>query len=121
MKLISKYIICILTFLFLIGCEKENAIECNACFAILNTNIINFENGQVDAHMSLIIQDNYITYIGKKEELNIPSKAIKIDGKDKFVMPGLWDMHAHSSSDSIARQVAFPFHIADGTIINNPN
>lgn len=114
MKLKSKHIIFTLTFILLMGCEKENAIECDSCFAVLNTNIINVENGRVDAHMSLIIQDNYITDIGKKEELNIPSKAIKIDGKDKFVIPGLWDMHAHFSSDSIARQVAFPLLIANG-------
>lgn len=87
---------------------------CEECYAIVNTNIIDVELGKVDSNMSLVIQDNYILKIGKARDLNIPPNATKINGKNKFLIPGLWDMHAHTSSDSITRQVAYPLFIANG-------
>lgn len=109
-----RYLIIVLSILILAGCRSKNTVACQGCYVIINTNIINVDNGKVDAEMSLIIQGNYITDIAKAEDLDMPTNATIIDGKDKYLIPGLWDMHAHNSSDSIARQVAFPLFIANG-------
>ena len=92
---------------------KSNSI-CENCFVIINTNIIDVELGKVDSGMSLIIKNNLIIELGKAKAIQTPKNATIIDGKDKFIIPGLWDMHAHTSSDSITRQVAYPLFIANG-------
>jgi hypothetical protein len=97
-----------------VSCIEEIKVSCEGCYAIVNTNIIDVEKGEVDSNMSLILQDKYILEIEKSTEINIPINANVINGKDKFIIPGLWDMHAHTSSDSITRQVAYPLLIANG-------
>ena len=95
-------------------CGRKRNIICENCFAIVNTNIINVELGKVDQEMSLIIKDNLIIELEKAKTIQIPKNATIIDGKNKFIIPGLWDMHAHTSSDLLTRQVAYPLLIANG-------
>jgi predicted amidohydrolase len=42
---------------------------------------------------SIIVENGIIKAIGRN--LHLPPGAHAIDGSDKFVLPGLWDMHAH--------------------------
>ena len=47
--------------------------------------------------MTLIIEDGRIRNIGNRSEIEIPENAVIIDVAGKTLMPGLWDMHAHSN------------------------
>lgn len=44
---------------------------------------------------TLIVEGETLAYVGKSSEASIPRGAKVIDGKGKFVIPGLWDMHTH--------------------------
>lgn len=103
-----------LSILSLAACSKKNTITCDDCYAIVNISTIDVEQGKIDTNMSLIIQDNYILEIGKSSDLKIPTNATKIDGKEKFLIPGLWDMHVHTSTEDITRELLFPLFIANG-------
>lgn len=50
---------------------------------------------------TIIIEGTRIRRIGVKGEVKIPEGAEVIDARDKFVIPGLADMHNHLDSDSI--------------------
>lgn len=50
---------------------------------------------------TIIIDGTRIRRIGVKGEVKIPEGAEVIDARDKFVIPGLADMHNHLDSDSI--------------------
>jgi imidazolonepropionase-like amidohydrolase len=50
---------------------------------------------------TIIIDGTRIRRIGTKGELKIPEGAEVIDAREKFVIPGLADMHNHLDSDSI--------------------
>lgn len=45
----------------------------------------------------ILIENNRIKAVGKRGEVNIPSKAKQIDISGKTVIPGLVDVHAHGS------------------------
>jgi hypothetical protein len=62
---------------------------------IKNVNILDVEKGTVIANQDVLINSNRVTYIGnyKKQFL---SALQTIDGEGKFLLPGLWDMHAHA-------------------------
>jgi len=47
--------------------------------------------------MTLIVQDGRIRTIGSRADVTIPEGAVVIDVTGKTLMPGLWDMHAHSN------------------------
>lgn len=68
--------------------------------------------------MTLIIENGRITQIGKRTEIKIPENAEIIDVKGKTLIPGLWDMHAHSNQVQWA-----PAYLAGGvtTIRDNGN
>ncbi len=43
----------------------------------------------------VVIEGNRIVAAGPRAKVKIPSKATRIDATGKFILPGLWDMHAH--------------------------
>jgi imidazolonepropionase-like amidohydrolase len=43
----------------------------------------------------VVIESGRITAAGPRSQVKIPNGATRIDAQGKFVMPGLWDMHAH--------------------------
>jgi imidazolonepropionase-like amidohydrolase len=46
--------------------------------------------------MTVIIEGNRITSIGKSSRIRPPKRAEVIDSTGKFLIPGLWDMHVHA-------------------------
>lgn len=72
----------------------------------------------VKKDMTLIIEDGKIVKIGKSEVIEVPKGAKIIDVKGKTLIPGLWDMHAHSNQVQWA-----PAYLAGGvtTIRDNGN
>lgn len=68
--------------------------------------------------MTLIIEDGRIATIGSRTAVEIPENAKVIDVTGKTLMPGLWDMHAHSNQVQWA-----PAYLAGGitTIRDNGN
>jgi imidazolonepropionase-like amidohydrolase len=55
------------------------------------------------AHMTVVVEGNRILAISpSKKKTRIPKNAEVIDGTGKFLIPGLWDMHVHGSSDERA-------------------
>lgn len=50
-----------------------------------------------DRNMTMLVENGKISRIGKKEDVEIPANASIIDVTGKTLIPGLWDMHAHSN------------------------
>ncbi len=48
---------------------------------------------------TVVVKDGLITEIGDAKKVKIPKDATKIDGRGKYLIPGLVDMHAHMLSD----------------------
>ena len=44
---------------------------------------------------AVLIRDGRIAAAGPKSKVKIPKNATVVDAKGKFILPGLWDMHAH--------------------------
>ena len=63
--------------------------------AFTNARIITMENDEVLENATIIVKDNKIESIGASSEITIPSNTEIIDAKDKTIMPGIVDAHAH--------------------------
>lgn len=86
--------------------------------ALVGGDLIDGITEEVKTDMTLLIENDRIKAIGKKGDVNIPRDAKIIDLSGKTIMPGLWDMHAHSNQVQWA-----PAYLAGGitTIRDNGN
>lgn len=91
-KLIKYFSFTLITFQLFFSCSKP--IE--ADLVISNVNIIDVKTGDINSNMDVIIDGETITsIIHHKNKTNYQAENI-VDGSNKFLIPGLWDMHTHT-------------------------
>jgi Amidohydrolase family len=64
-------------------------------YAIKNVTVIPMSKEVVLPEQTVIIQNGIITTIGNAKNIPIDKGITVIDGKGKYLMPGLFDMHVH--------------------------
>ncbi|HEX8000406.1 MAG TPA: hypothetical protein VF528_18635 [Pyrinomonadaceae bacterium] len=57
---------------------------------------------------TVVVRDGLINAVGPAKRFKIPPYATRINGRGKYLLPGLTDMHAHLFSDD-----QFPDELAD--------
>ncbi|MBI2679902.1 MAG: hypothetical protein HYX25_02705 [Candidatus Solibacter usitatus] len=67
--------------------------------AITGINVVDVVRGEIRAGQTVVIANGIIEAVGPSDSLNIPAGAVRIPGDGRYLMPGLWDMHAHLRSD----------------------
>ena len=63
--------------------------------AIIGVNVIPMDEDRVLKDQTVIIADGRITEIGNTGEVTVPDAAKRIDGNNRYLMPGLADLHTH--------------------------
>jgi cytosine/adenosine deaminase-related metal-dependent hydrolase len=81
--------------------------------AITHVSVIDVAAGTTRADNTVLISGNRISYAGPAASATIPSGATVIDGRGKFLIPGLWDMHVHGFV-YVFSDFAGPLMIANG-------
>jgi imidazolonepropionase-like amidohydrolase len=92
----------------------EHTLNDSSGLAFTNVTVIDVEEGIAKPAMSVIINGDRIIAVGSVDEINIPAETDIIDASGKYLIPGLWDMHVHFSSDQISRETVLPLFIANG-------
>jgi Amidohydrolase family len=75
--------------------------------------VIDMTGTSAQPNMTVLIVGNRIQAIGKDGKIRAPKGAQVIDLKDKFLIPGLWDMHVHALWPWRI-ETYFPLFIANG-------
>ena len=83
-----------LIFVFLLAIVTIAAGQ-ESIVAITHVNVIDATGAPVQTDMTVIVQGKQIVRIGKSDVTPLPKTAMVVDGKEKFLIPGLWDMHVH--------------------------
>jgi imidazolonepropionase-like amidohydrolase len=65
--------------------------------ALVGGDVIDGLSDVTRTDMTVVVADGRIQQIGSRGEVDIPEGARVIDVTGKTLMPGLWDMHAHSN------------------------
>ncbi|GGG31940.1 amidohydrolase [Dokdonia pacifica] len=79
---------------------------------IESINIIDVKSGHILEKRNVLIKGNTISAIDSIEILNRDPNSLIIDGTDKYLVPGFWDMHTHSNQHS--EWLHHPLYIANG-------
>src|SRR5580700_2924097 len=66
-----------------------------ASTAIQDVTLIDVAAGVARPHMTVVIDGGKISRVGIASSIPLPASTRIVPGKDKFLMPGLWDMHVH--------------------------
>ncbi len=73
----------------------------SADLVLSNVNIVNVEDGTVLSDRMIFIKEGIIEKIQPSAPVDEGSAAQIIDGDGAWVIPGLWDMHAHLRADGL--------------------
>jgi imidazolonepropionase-like amidohydrolase len=88
-----------LTFLFLSValclCAQQPESNAGRDIVIHDVSVIPMDQEKVIEHQIVIIRDGKIQSIKPVKKIRYSKDALVIDGKGKFLMPGLAEMHAH--------------------------
>ncbi|HYI96309.1 MAG TPA: amidohydrolase family protein [Bryobacteraceae bacterium] len=82
----SGYPVVVRVFALLICCLPVFS----SSVTIRNVNVVDVETGDVRKGVNVVIDRGYITSVGVA-----PKPKSSIDGKGRYLIPGLWDMHVH--------------------------
>jgi len=63
--------------------------------AITDVAVIDGSGGATRRHQTVVVHGGRITAIDSAGRVALPAGATVVDGRDKFLIPGLWDMHVH--------------------------
>jgi hypothetical protein len=91
-----------------------------APIAITDVTVIDVVAGRRVANRTVVIQGARINVVGPRTgrgAVRIPDGATLVDGRGKFLIPGLWDMHVHAlprASRPRATETFFPLFVANG-------
>lgn len=99
---------CILIMLF--ACIPAGLVGQSAV-VIRNVTVIPMTGGGSSAGQTVIVRDGRIAEIGAAATLRVPAGATLVDGTGKFLIPGLFEMHAHTSK---TRASALGLYVAHG-------
>ncbi|MEP6494968.1 MAG: amidohydrolase family protein [bacterium] len=84
---------------------------------ITNATVVDVSNGALRRGTTVVIDGNRITSVSQPARAAAPGARV-IDAKGMYLIPGLWDMHAHvyfdSSTAAVANDVILPLFLVNG-------
>ena len=83
----------------------------SATLVISNVTVIDVATGRMEPDMSVVVDSDRIVAVEKSQRYTPPRGGQNVDGKGRFLVPGLRDMHVHLS---YARASALPTLVANG-------
>lgn len=85
-------------------------------YVITNVNLVPMHIEEILEDYSIIVENGLITEMGPSEELQIPENAEEIDGRGKYLIPGLTEMHGHIPAEDRPQYVenVLLLYIANG-------
>ena len=83
--------------------------------AFVNVDVLPMSDDRVVAQQTVIVRDGIIGEIGSVDVVPVPENARVVDGTDRFLMPGLAEMHAHvPPAGSAELERDFALFVANG-------
>ena len=71
------------------------AAQRSSTVAIVDVNVVPMDTERVLERQTVIVRDGQIASIGPAGETSVPDDAVRVDGRGKYLLPGLSDMHGH--------------------------
>lgn len=74
---------------------RAPAAQLNQTFAFTNVGVLPMDANRVLSDQTVVVTKDRITGVGPSAAAKVPAGATTIDGRGKFLMPGLAELHGH--------------------------
>ncbi|HZR57997.1 MAG TPA: amidohydrolase family protein [Terriglobales bacterium] len=104
-------------FLSTILCARSHSNPVTETLVITNVSVINTRDGSIAPRMTVVIKHGQIQAVAKFGIVASSPKTRVINGSGKYLIPGLWDMHVHTSGNAAAawdKRTLDSLYIANG-------
>lgn len=109
-------IVVTLIALFFIGVmwplDEADPIKTHMPLAFIGVTIVDAGNASLIPNQTVVVRDRRIVDVGNANEIAVPADAQAIEADGKFLIPALWDMHAHVYA--VSPLLDLPLYIAHG-------
>ena len=86
----------------------------NRAIVFRRTTLVDVKEGFSRPNMTVVIEGNRLAAVHADGTGSVPAEAQVVDGAGKFLIPGLWDMHAHLFERRGAIDIDMPLLVANG-------
>ncbi len=84
-------------------------------FAFVDVNVVPMDSNRVLANQTVVVRAGKIVAMGAASGTTVPADAQRIDGRGKYLMPGLAEMHGHvPTADGISSNNTLLLYVANG-------
>lgn len=105
-------LICFFTLGVLWPDKVLTPVQTSSPLAIVNVTIVDVQANRLINGQTVVIDNNHIVAVGDTAGVHVPANAQVVDGKHRYLLPALWDMHTHIYA--ISPLLDLPLHIAYG-------
>ncbi len=78
--------------------------------AFVDVAVVPMDRERVLAHQTVLVRHGRIVALGPVRHIAVPAGARRIDGRGKYLMPGLGDMHVHGTAPDRVRLLRYLAH-----------
>ena len=97
-----------LACVFLLACPAGAS---DSVTAFVDGTVIPMDRERTIPHQTVVVRGNRILELGAASRVKLPKEAARVDGRGRFLLPGLAEMHAHlpggQAADSIVERTLF--------------
>ncbi len=86
-------------------------------YAITNVTVIPMDEERVLPDHTVVVDTGRITAVGPAASTGVPAEAVRIDGRERFLLPGLAEMHGHLPAGSDAADILFLYLAGGATTV----
>lgn len=100
--------------------RAEASSRAAAPVAFVGVNVLAMTAARIDPDQTVIVRDGRVVVLGPSRRVRVPRGVTVIDGRGKYLMPGLADMHIHLPPGDHEREMLLKLYIATGitTVLN---
>ncbi|HKA20396.1 MAG TPA: amidohydrolase family protein [Blastocatellia bacterium] len=101
--------------------QKQLEAKQKQIVAFVNVSVIPMDEERIIAGQTVLVKDGLIAAVGPANSAKIPLGALRVDGRGKYLLPGLADMHVHLEAfNEEANAAMLKLFIANGvtTVLN---
>jgi imidazolonepropionase-like amidohydrolase len=93
---------------------KPAAAPPEPSLAITHVTVVDVAAGRLVGGQTVVVRGERIMAAGDTARVAVPPNATLLDGRGKFLIPGLWDMHVHALFDAEVARAFLPAFVAYG-------
>src|SRR6266545_4577155 len=85
----------VLMMAVVMGYSAGSVDERSAQTAFVGVTLLDMVHAAPQPDHTVLVENGRITAVGPRRDIAVPSDARRIDGRGRFLLPGLADMHVH--------------------------